>query len=323
MKYQCVRMSLSAYDSYLFRRKHKKTYRSSRLMRLFFCLGNGKMYNRGIGENMKTNFLINEVAKLHNLSKKTLLYYDRIGLFMPDHIDEETGYRYYIREQFPYLKQIIYLKDLGFSLTEIQELLGDRRFEPLIDKLEEKLTEVNAEIARNMTKKHDLEYLLKFYKEADLIDERDLNHPSIKFFEDRVVMYELCENENSVVEVMLAYRKMLRNLNNMSIFSQMPYGTICMEPTDSSENYLSKVGSFIMLSSDLDAPQKCTLPAGKYACMYKKGGYYDTVSYQVLLDWCTEHEYKPVGNICDFCIVDYTFSKSDETMIQEIQIRIE
>ena len=272
---------------------------------------------------MKPYFLINEVAKLHNLSKKTLLYYDRIGLFVPDHIDEETGYRYYIREQFPYLKQIIYLKDLGFSLVEIQELLEDRRFEPLISKLEEKLIEVNAKIDDYSHKKDDLEYLLNFYNSARLVDERDLLRPNVKFFDDRVMMYELCENENSTVEVMLAYRKLLRTLNNMNIFSQMRYGTICLEPSEENDTYLTKMGSFIMLPEKIGVENEITQKGGKYACMYKKGGYYDPKSVEILLNWCVEQGYKPVGNIYDFSIVDYTFSKSDEEMIQEIQVRIE
>ena len=58
-------------------------------------------------------FMINEVASLHNMTRKTLHYYDKIGLFSPEYTDEKTGYRYYKREQFPFLKEIIYLKDLG------------------------------------------------------------------------------------------------------------------------------------------------------------------------------------------------------------------
>lgn len=40
-----------------------------------------------------------EMAKMHDISKQTLIYYDTIGLFKPSEKDNETGYRYYRIEQ--------------------------------------------------------------------------------------------------------------------------------------------------------------------------------------------------------------------------------
>ncbi|QIK69468.1 MerR family transcriptional regulator [Erysipelothrix sp. HDW6C] len=268
-------------------------------------------------------FLINEVAKLHNMSKKTLIYYDRIGIFKPDHIDEETGYRYYLREQFPYLKQIMYLKKLDFSLDEIQELLENRQFAPLIDKLSTRLVEVDTEITHLHEMKQDLEYLIDFYQQVQFIDDRDLFKPGIKLFNTRTVIYELCDDQNDKQQVMLAYRKMLRTLISLNIFSQMPYGTIHLAPEESGQDYYQKVGSFISLPHSMGLPNEIEQPRGKYAYMYKKGGYYDESSLNKLLKWIKDNGYTPVGNVYDFSLIDYTFTKSESDMIQEIQIRIE
>ena len=43
----------------------------------------------------KTLFTIGQFAALHGINKKTLMWYDEIGLFRPASIDEENGYRYY------------------------------------------------------------------------------------------------------------------------------------------------------------------------------------------------------------------------------------
>lgn len=274
---------------------------------------------------MEDYLFINEVAKLHGLTKKTLLYYDKIDLFKPSYVDHETGYRYYSHEQLPFLKQIIYLKDLGFSLEDIHVLLEDRSFPNLIEKLNYRLDEVIEEqkVIENM--KRDLEYLINYYQKVQFIDERDLYKPGIKIYNNRYAIYQLCEKENSVKEVMLAYRSLLRTLITLSILSQMEYGTIVVEPFEKEllkENFYDKIGAFITLPKQMNLEGEVLMEAGKYAYMYKKGGYYDPDAVLKLMTWIEENGYTAVGNIYDYSLVDYTFTKSNEEMIQEIQIRI-
>ena len=68
---------------------------------------------------------IGNFSKLSRVSIKTLRYYDDMDLLKPVHVDEWTGYRYYSFEQLPRLNRILALKDLGFSLAEIGELLDE------------------------------------------------------------------------------------------------------------------------------------------------------------------------------------------------------
>jgi len=62
-------------------------------------------------------------SKIHRVSTKTLRHYDRIGLLKPALIDQETGYRFYTSRQIPKLNRILSLKQMGFSLAEIQEVV--------------------------------------------------------------------------------------------------------------------------------------------------------------------------------------------------------
>jgi DNA-binding transcriptional MerR regulator len=70
-------------------------------------------------------FKIGDFSKLTRVSVKTLHHYDELGLFKPVHVDDSTGYRYYSFEQLPHLNRILALKDLGFSLETVAELLGE------------------------------------------------------------------------------------------------------------------------------------------------------------------------------------------------------
>lgn len=67
-------------------------------------------------------FTTGAFAQLHKVSKDTLLYYDRIGLFKPEAVGE-NGYRYYTLSQFSKYNIINSLKSYGFSLNDIKELL--------------------------------------------------------------------------------------------------------------------------------------------------------------------------------------------------------
>ena len=66
-----------------------------------------------------------EMAKMQNISKQTLIYYDKIGLFQPCEIDPHTGYRYYAIEQWQELEIILCLKNLGMQLKEIKAYLNN------------------------------------------------------------------------------------------------------------------------------------------------------------------------------------------------------
>ncbi|WP_314584261.1 MerR family DNA-binding transcriptional regulator [Paenibacillus terrigena] len=46
----------------------------------------------------KNHFTTGEFAKLHHINKRTLMYYDDIGLFKPQFKDNHE-YRYYAYEQ--------------------------------------------------------------------------------------------------------------------------------------------------------------------------------------------------------------------------------
>ncbi len=65
---------------------------------------------------------IGELSKLTNIPIKTIRFYKEEHLISPVEVDRWTGYRYYDETSINRLSEIIYLKDLGFSLKEIQKM---------------------------------------------------------------------------------------------------------------------------------------------------------------------------------------------------------
>lgn len=66
---------------------------------------------------------IGDFSKLSRVSIRMLRHYDEIGLLKPVWIDPESGYRYYAAEQLPIAGRISALKDMGFGLAAIGEIL--------------------------------------------------------------------------------------------------------------------------------------------------------------------------------------------------------
>lgn len=66
---------------------------------------------------------IGDFSKLSRISIRMLRHYDEIELLAPAQIDDFTGYRYYNEEQLAAACRITALKDMGFSLSTIKQIL--------------------------------------------------------------------------------------------------------------------------------------------------------------------------------------------------------
>ncbi|MGA8296669.1 MAG: helix-turn-helix domain-containing protein [Acidimicrobiales bacterium] len=66
---------------------------------------------------------IGTVARIAQVSVRTLRHYDEVGLLKPASVDPSTGYRYYTSGQVLLLHRILVLRDLGVPLPEISELM--------------------------------------------------------------------------------------------------------------------------------------------------------------------------------------------------------
>lgn len=91
-------------------------------------------------------FTIGQFAAIHEVTKKTLMWYDEIGLLKPAVIGE-NGYRYYTYFQSPALETILMLRELNVSIPEIKAFLSNRSAENMEQLLREKIAELNDTIA--------------------------------------------------------------------------------------------------------------------------------------------------------------------------------
>jgi DNA-binding transcriptional MerR regulator len=69
---------------------------------------------------------ISEFAKVTGISRKNLIFYDKIGLLSPAMVDEQNNYRYYTYQQIDTVNVITVLREIGMPLKEIKAYLQER-----------------------------------------------------------------------------------------------------------------------------------------------------------------------------------------------------
>lgn len=75
-------------------------------------------------------YTVQQLAKLAGVSVRALHFYDKIGLLKPSFI-KSNGYRYYEEKELIQLQQILFFRELEFSLQEIKEILLSPHFNTL------------------------------------------------------------------------------------------------------------------------------------------------------------------------------------------------
>lgn len=75
-------------------------------------------------------FTVKKLAKLSGVSIRTLRFYDEIGLLKPAYYGDNS-YRYYEEAQLLMLQQILFFRELGFQLNDIQRIISSSDFDRL------------------------------------------------------------------------------------------------------------------------------------------------------------------------------------------------
>ena len=74
------------------------------------------------------NMSVKEFANFTGVSVRTLHYYDEIGLLKPAIVDRQTGYRFYDESSLSRMQEILFFRELDFSLKSISEILSSPHY---------------------------------------------------------------------------------------------------------------------------------------------------------------------------------------------------
>jgi DNA-binding transcriptional MerR regulator len=92
------------------------------------------------------NYTVKQLADLAGVSRRTLHHYDEIGLLKPT-VQGSNRYRYYNEQAALRLQQILFYRELGLSLNEIQTILEQPDFD-LLQALQTHKAELQKRVVR-------------------------------------------------------------------------------------------------------------------------------------------------------------------------------
>ncbi len=107
---------------------------------------------------------IGEFARLAGVSVRMLRHYDALGLLVPADVDRFTGYRRYRPDQLPRAHQLVALKELGFTLEQVGELLDETAADQVRVLLERRKQELAGQIDRDQSRLAEVERRLRLVK---------------------------------------------------------------------------------------------------------------------------------------------------------------
>jgi len=269
---------------------------------------------------MKDKFLIGELAKIFNISTDTLRHYDKMNLLKPEQ-DSINSYRYYDISSMFKLSRILFLKNLGISLSEIEDYMKNKNANRLLHMLKKKDEDLDLRIQQLTNLKHKISSKLELFEHA----KTQLGKITISTHDERRGIFIKTVGLEDTTEVKEIFK---RSENYLKISSWLVEGQVftSLPKEDMEKGIFNQFRYFIEINPEnkVEDFQLEILPKNEYACMAVIGPYEDLINhYRTLVDWITDNGYKIAGDSIENNIVDNDYSDSEDEFITEIQIPIE
>lgn len=270
---------------------------------------------------MKEFFSIGEISKLFDINKKTLRYYDEIGLFKPSFVNKDNNYRYYTLDQFQYLETIKYLKELGLSLDKIKYNLTNLNSEDVINSLEEQNNIIDAKISELQLIKQKINKKIIQIKDSTRNDLLETIR-EVDFNERQAV--RLRHSIKTDYDIEFSLRKLIKMSGNKIFLTYGLVGVSISRDDLIDRKYDEYKSIFIMIEEEkYDKSLIKIFPKGTYVCIRFKGVHKDAPPYyEKLINYINKQGYEIIDDSLEMELTDPSLSLTDEEVIMELQILV-
>jgi DNA-binding transcriptional MerR regulator len=118
---------------------------------------------------------IGEFARLGQVSPRMLRHYDELGLLAPERVDDDSGYRFYSVHQLERLHRIVALRDIGFGLEQIRQILTeDISVEELRGMLRLRRAQIEQVVGEEQDRLRRVEAHLRALEWSDIMELEDV-----------------------------------------------------------------------------------------------------------------------------------------------------
>ncbi|RDY24209.1 MerR family transcriptional regulator [Romboutsia maritimum] len=249
-------------------------------------------------------FTTGEFAEFCGVHKKTLFYYDSIGLFKPEKV-MNNGYRYYSDYQLDVFNVISVLKEIGMPLKKIKEFLDNRTPDFLIDLFEYEKIQIEKEIENLQRIKSLMETKINITKAGkNITSDIKLEYEKEEF----LILSDYINIEDDYY--IDAYTQHLKHCINNKLNSGHPIGVMINKENLMSNEFFKYNYYFTKVNNSDVSKEVMIKPEGLYVVGYMRGYYDKTIFlYEKLMDFINNN---------NLCISGYSY---EEGLIDEISVR--
>ena len=269
-----------------------------------------------IKNTFEKTFSTGEFAKLLEVNKDTLLYYDKIDLFKPAGTFD-NGYRYYTFDQFDQFVAIQSLRAVELPIKELKTYFDA----PNILNLQQLAMEQQEKVAREIRKLHDIQFFL----ERTVTLTKEMGEVSFGKVLMKQLLAEPVVYSDEKIDWSLSmeelYEQSMPFLKKLGVKSTAAYGIVY-----SKEDFLNKeFGGATYLFCRLDHPSAKIKPAGHYAIIYHQGPYDEisqTETYNTLLAYVERQQLALDGDIYEEYLLHSIAAKEEKDYITKISVKV-
>lgn len=259
-------------------------------------------------------FTTGQFAKLHNVNKRTLHYYDSIGLISPEY-KGENNYRYYSRMQSMEFEYIRMLKELNMSIEEIKQYTENPNVKDFIAIVDGK----SEELERKIDELKKIKELLQ-KKKSQLLDADNVVDMDIGVVE--------CDSEK-ILTVPFSFKN--NDMSQLFLLIKEEWGIDQCRAGVGSYISLDKIhngcfddyeGLFTPVIFNNKNRNMVVRPAGKYLCGYIRGAWNRLPElYEKMMTYANENQLLLTGNAYEMGINDFAIS-DEKDYVTQILIKI-
>lgn len=268
-------------------------------------------------------FTTGELAQIVNIPRKTLLYYDKLGIIKPQLVDD-NGYRYYIRTQISQLELIISLRKLGIPLARIQEYQSSKSLELYSNLLQECINNAKKQLTVLKKTCSEIEASLSTVQEIEHLEAKDLERPQIvETEEEYYLLSEYIPVGASFKRRATIYSNLFVNYSQDTYLNSNVYGTL-LDQLSLAEDCLKLKNYFIPLFEKTDAPNIFTRPQGQYLRYYFKGALQKFYKYHFkkIDEYCQKEGIVPISDIYIISLKNYWTCDNTNDYLYKIEFAI-
>lgn len=273
----------------------------------------------------KENYLsISAFSKISDISRKALIFYDKIGLFSPAYIDKQNGYRYYSHKQIGQITLIHTLTELGVPLKEIKNCIQTTSLPNTIALFERQNLLIKQKIEHLKNTQNMIQMRLSQMKKGRALCQRQDNSSTLNLVEIKQTIPIHCGSPISCSKKSVP-DKIMVDFYNRCESQGLPFGYTVGYIVEK-ENILKKnydTASHICFRLKNKKYANMFLPAGSYLVAYGKGDYGSSEAvYPIILDFLAEKGYRIAGNALEEYLLDEITTQKSENYLFQISIPV-